>query len=93
MATQTETEQRSRSQKTGPQQSEPTRKQIGEDQLQTDSGQHSQGQTNGQQHSEPTREHIREDQDQFAALQERYQHQAREQADQVKRQLLEDHRG
>jgi hypothetical protein len=84
MATQTETEQRNRSQKTSSQQSEPTRK---EDQPQGDSEQRSASQKNGHEHSEPTREQIREDQDHFAQLQESYQSQAHEQADAVKRQL------
>lgn len=86
MATQTETEQRSRGQKTG-QQSEPTRTQIRADRAQTDTESRSQAQKNGQEHSEPTREQIREDQDHFAQLQDSYQSQAHQQADEVKRQL------
>ena len=45
------------------------------------------GEKNGQQDSEPTREQIRDDQDRFARLQERYQDETRQQADEVKGQL------
>jgi hypothetical protein len=54
---------------------------------QTDNEQRSRSQKSGHQPSEPTREQIREDQDHFAQLQESYQSQAHQQADEVKRQL------
>jgi ElaB/YqjD/DUF883 family membrane-anchored ribosome-binding protein len=54
---------------------------------QTENEQRSRSPKSGQQQSEPTREQIREDQDHFAQLQESYQSQAHQQADEVKRQL------
>jgi hypothetical protein len=43
--------------------------------------------SNGQRQDEATREQVRADQDRFAQLQDRYQQQAQDQAEEVKRQL------